>query len=399
MAVLSDMQVLISGAGIAGLSAAKFLAEAGWVVTVVERATFRRTEGYMLDFFGPGFDAAETMGILPRLRELAYSVDEVEYVNAAGKRTGAISYDRFAATLGGRLLSLMRPDLETAIHDSLPRDVNFRWGTEIDTITQEPDQVTAGLSDGSTVRADLLIGADGIHSSTRAALFGPEEQFLRYLGLHTAAFVIADPGLRADLGRRFLMTDSIGRAMGLYGVRGDDVAVFTVHQAPDAALPADPRAALRRELAGLGALAPRALDRCPPLVYYDAVAQIEMPLWHDGRVVLLGDACQAVSLLAGQGASLAMAGAQLLAEELGQGELSSDELGRALRNYETRWRPVVLDRQAAGRRTAHWFLPRNRVELILRRITLRAIGLPWLNRLFGGALTGKSGPARSTADS
>jgi 2-polyprenyl-6-methoxyphenol hydroxylase-like FAD-dependent oxidoreductase len=101
--------------------------------------------------------------------------------------------------------------------------------------------------------------------------------------------------------------------------------------------------------ADLGWLVPEVLDHCPdpPALYYDQVAQIEMSSWSQGRVTLVGDACHAVSLLAGQGASLAVAGAHLLASELAQRGRTSD----ALASYQARLLPVVRDKQRAGRRS------------------------------------------------
>jgi 2-polyprenyl-6-methoxyphenol hydroxylase-like FAD-dependent oxidoreductase len=100
---------------------------------------------------------------------------------------------------------------------------------------------------------------------------------------------------------------------------------------------------------------PDVLAHCPPAgaLYYDQVAQIDMPQWSTGHVVLVGDACQAVSLLAGQGASLAVAGAHLLADELA----GASDVPEALRRYHARLAPAVAAKQAAGRRTAEWFCP------------------------------------------
>jgi 2-polyprenyl-6-methoxyphenol hydroxylase-like FAD-dependent oxidoreductase len=142
--------------------------------------------------------------------------------------------------------------------------------------------------------------------------------YLRYLGFHTAAYTFAHPELHRKLGEQFALTDSVDKTVGLYPIRNERIAVFTAHRTTDSAIPADPRMIVRTTYSDLGWLVPDALAHCPnpPALYYDQVAQIEMPRWTTGRVALVGDACQAVSLLAGQGASLAVAGAQLMASEL-----------------------------------------------------------------------------------
>ncbi|GAB3878106.1 hypothetical protein GCM10029964_028280 [Kibdelosporangium lantanae] len=134
-------------------------------------------------------------------------------------------------------------------------------------------------------------------------------------------------------------------------------------------------------------MVPRALAELPPAedIYYDQVAQVQMPTWSKGRVVLVGDSCYAVSLLAGQGASLGIAGAYLLAHEL-----ATRPVPEALVAYEQRWRPVAEEKQRVGRSGARWFLPASPFQLRVRRAALRAARLPVVNRYVAGVLAGKS---------
>lgn len=382
------MKVVICGAGIAGLALALRLDALGAEVVVLEKAPGPRTQGYMMDFFGPGYDAAGAIGILPRLRELAYDIDEATYLDEHGRRRAGVDYATFAKAVQGRLLSVMRPDLERALREQLSSRVDLRFAASFTAIDNRPDGVRLTLADGASLDADLLVGADGIHSTVRRLTFGAEEQFMRYLGMHTAAYVFDDPAIHAEVRGKFCLTDTIGRQMGIYGLRNGQVAVFTVHRTPDHALPVDPRATVRREYAPLGWLVPRALANCPAAddLYYDLVAQVELPRWSSGRITLLGDACQAVSLLAGQGASLAVAGAFLLAEYLASG----DSIQSALERYEQDWRPVVVDKQQAGRNGARWFLPQSEPQLRMRRMALKLARLPGLDRYVAGAVLGKS---------
>ena len=222
-------------------------------------------------------------------------------------------------------------------------------------------------------------------------VFGEEQRYVRYLGYHTAAFTFEDPHVHAELGGRFCLTDTVDRQMGLYALRNGQVAAFAVHRSGDPRRPEDARAALYREYGSLGWLVPRALAGCPPSsqVYYDQVAQSDLPSWSRGRVVLVGDACQAVSLLAGQGASLAIAGAYVLADQLASARRIED----ALHGYERLWRPVVRDKQRAARRTDRWFVPESARQLTIRRAALRFAGLPGARRLAGTALAGKQRPS------
>jgi 2-polyprenyl-6-methoxyphenol hydroxylase-like FAD-dependent oxidoreductase len=386
------MRAVICGAGIAGLSLAGRLHDVlGWEVVVLEKAARPRTEGYMIDFFGPGYDAAETMGVLPWLEELSHPVSEAVFLDDRGRCRGRLGYDSFARSLDGRLLSIMRPDLELALRERLSFAVGLRFGAGPARIDAGAHGVHVTLTDGSSIDADLLVGADGIHSTVRHLVFGQEPRYVRHLGYQTAAFTFHDPETHAELGDRFCLTDTIDRQMGLYALRDGRVAAFAVHRAAGSGLPDDSRAALRREYGSLGWLVPRALAACPPSaqVYYDQVAQTVLPSWSRGRVVLVGDACHAVSLVAGQGASLAIAGACVLADQLARARHVED----ALAGYERLWRPVVARRQRAARRTARWFVPGTPRQLRLRRAALRFAGLPGARRIAGAALAGKGRPA------
>jgi 2-polyprenyl-6-methoxyphenol hydroxylase-like FAD-dependent oxidoreductase len=147
-------------------------------------------------------------------------------------------------------------------------------------------------------------------------------------------------------------------------------------------------ATIRRDFGSLGWVVPQVLERCPPAdeVYYDQVAQAVMPQWSRGRVTLVGDACQAVSLLAGQGASLGLAAGYLLAEQLAR----TDSIEAGLASYERMWRPVVEEKQLTGRKAARWFLPASPTQLRVRRIAMKLAQVPGIDRMLAAVVAGKS---------
>ena len=371
------MKAIICGAGIAGLSLGCCLGRNGWDVIIVERAPSLRNEGYMIDFMGSGYDVAERLGLLPQLKEIAYDIPTVDWMDDKSHVSAQLDYHRFARMLDGRLLSLMRGDLERVIFEALPKSVDMRFGQTISGIEDKGDAVTVTLSGGAVETADLLVGADGIHSQVRAETFGDESQFSRYLGYHTAAYIYEDAEAVGDLGNRFRIMALPGRQVGFYPIRGGKVAAFFAHVSKDPALPADPVAELRRIYGDLGWLVPRSLDQAAKLpgIYYDQIAQIEMDRWSKGRVTLVGDAADAVSLLAGQGASLAMGTAYVLAEEL----RTKADVPSALDAYQQRLLADVRKKQESGRKTARWIVPQTKWDITLRNLTLRAATMPGLS--------------------
>ncbi|PRW63524.1 FAD-dependent monooxygenase [Actinopolyspora mortivallis] len=384
------MRVVVCGAGIAGLTLANRIAAFGGDVVLLERSPRPREQGYMIDFFGPGYRAVEAMGLLPAVERISYEFEEASLLDRHGRRRAGAHPKQFTS---GDFLNVMRPDLESVLWESLPATVETRFGTSPVAVREEDGGVRVAVEDGTEIGADLLVGADGIHSTVRRLVFGAESRFLRHLGLHTTAFLLDSPEVRDRLGERFCLTDTLGRQLGLYALRDGRVAVFGVHRARNSGLPEDPRTAVRRVYAGLGWVVPEVLRQCPPSeeIYYDQVAQSLVPSWSNGRVVLLGDACYAVSLLAGQGASLASGGAYLLAERLAK----ESEPERALVEYERLWRPVVEEKQRAGRAGADWFLPESSWALWLRRTVLGMTRFSAVNRRVGEFLLGRRPAARA----
>lgn len=391
------MKAVVVGAGIAGLVTARQLGLAGWDVEVLEKSDAPRADGYMMDFFGPGVAASEKIGLYPRLAQVGYRIQAAQYVDVSGRPTASLDYERFSRLAGGKVLSLLRPDMEraalAALDDVPDGRVRIRYSAPVSHVSNDGDGVQvridgAGHGNGSLC-ADVLIGADGIHSAVRAAVFGPEDRYLRPLGMRAAAFIVTEPNLNARFRDRFTLTDSIDRTAGLYGLRSDEVAAFLVYRDAQG-FPAseDTRERLRREFAGLGGAVDRLLELCPEHPYDDVVAQVVMPGWHHEWTVLVGDACGAVSLLAGQGGSLAIAGAALLGEVLGEVD-STAGIVPALAEFERRWKPFVEVAQASGRRAASSFLPANKTGRLLRRWIIRATHLPGIDRLVARIIVGR----------
>lgn len=386
-------KAVICGCGIAGLTLARLLADEGWAVVAAERSPQARGGDYAIDLGGAGFDVAQDLGVVPELRRRALPIEEAAFVDSEGRKVAALDFRRLRRAARGRLVTVLRGDLEGVLRQGIEGRVDLRSGCTVEGFETGENGVSVTLSDGTRHDALLLVGADGVHSRVRRLAFGEDGVEFRSLGLHVAAYTFVDPGLDARIGSRFWVSDTVGRLIGLYGLGQGRVGVLAVHRSSELVTPDDPRALLRRVHAPSAHWASAALEACPEPsgLFYDVAGQVEMPAWHRSRVVLVGDACQAVSLVAGQGASLAMAAAWALATAL----RDAPGIEPALARYEERMHGPVRHGQAAGRRTAAWFVPNSPTRLYMRRLGLRALHQRWLGGGLVRLLFGESARAAS----
>jgi 2-polyprenyl-6-methoxyphenol hydroxylase-like FAD-dependent oxidoreductase len=200
---------------------------------------------------------------------------------------------------------------------------------------------------GTQRSVDLVVGADGLHSRTRELVFGPEEQFHRYLGYCFAGFTMPNT---FGLAHEGMLWSTPGRGAALYAVRdSDELHGFLVLARPEPPYDAFRDPAAQRDLvaatfAGDGWKIPAmvAAMRDADDLFFDVVSQIRMPSWSNGRVALAGDAAYAPSFLTGQGSSLALAGSYMLADALARYEDHTE----AFAAYERGTREFVTMNQA-----------------------------------------------------
>ncbi|MFC9061429.1 FAD-dependent monooxygenase [Streptomyces sp. NPDC057074] len=367
-------KVLVSGASIAGPALAFWLNRHGFEVTVVEKAGALRGGGYPIDVRGTALDVVERMGILPQLREAHIDLRRLTFRDGDGGEVASLHPHAVTGGVAGRDLEIRRGDLTEALYRAVRDDVEFLFDDSVDTLDQYGRGVDVTFRGGGSRTFDLVFGADGMHSRTREMLFGPEERFHRYLGYCFAVFTMRNT---LGLSHETVMWNTPGRAAALYAVGDDD----EVHAFLNFARPQPPfdafgspdaqRDLLAEVFADAGWEVPGILTalRDADDVFFDAVGQIRMPRWSSGRVALLGDAAHAPSFLTGQGTSLALVGAYMLA-----GSLADRDHTAGFAAYEHGTRDfVTLNQNLVGQGGATLF-PTTARALEQRNARLRGLG-------------------------
>lgn len=344
-------EVLVSGASVAGMTAAYWLTQHGCSVTVVERALGLRRGGQAIDVRGPALTVLERMGLRAAADHERTRIRGSSVVDRDGNE---LSQDTESTPTSGLIASpdieLLRDDLIELLYDATKLNVEYMFYDSIASLDDDGTSVTVTFDRGDVRRFDLVIGADGLHSNVRALVFGPEEQYIERLGTHAAIFTVPN-FLDLDHWQQWHYGDT--SMAGVYSARNNSEArAMLGFMDPD--LRIDYRdteaqfAELERRMADDGWVRPQLLEymRDASDFYFDEMSQIKMDRWSKGRVALVGDAGYCCSPLSGQGTSVALLGAYILAGELkaaSQDGVIDYELG--FTNYYNEFHDYVLRNQ------------------------------------------------------
>jgi len=360
---MNPKSVLISGAGIAGPTLAFWLKAAGLQPTLVERAPTLRSSGYVVDFWGLGYEIAERMGLASEINRIGYHMRELRIVDGRGERVTGFGTSVFHELTGGRFVTLGRGDLSRLLFKKIKGTTDVLFGDEIVGLEEDANGVRVQFKHADERQFDLVIGADGLHSKVRELIFGPENSFEKQLGYLVAAFEVR--GYRPRDEDVYVIYSQPGRMLGRFALHGDRTLFLFVFTETERFSP----------IADLSALD----------LYFDRVSQIKMDCWSRGRVALLGDAAFCVSLMAGQGSALAMIAAYVLAGELAKAKGNHDQ---AFGKYQDVLRTFISSKQRGAEHFANAFAPTTRWGLFFRNLVIRTLTIPGLARLtFGRDIT------------
>jgi 2-polyprenyl-6-methoxyphenol hydroxylase-like FAD-dependent oxidoreductase len=320
------------------------------------------------------------MGLIPRIRGLGFQGRELRFVDRHGRRSGGLSIDIFRRLIKDRFTTVRRSDLAATIYGALEGKVETIFGDSVASIEEAGHCVRVGFDRAPPREAELVIGADGLHSRVRRLAFGPEAAFEVSLGYHVAAFEVEGYRPRDEL------------VVISYGVPGRQISRFTLLDGKtlflfvfrDEYLPAGwpsseagPKAVLASVFADVGWECPRILAAMREVgdIYFDSVNQIRMDRWAKGRTALIGDAAACISLMAGEGTGLAMAEAYVLAGELRH---CGGDHGAAFARYQERMMPFLKHKQRLAAKFGSSFAPKTGFGIAFRNLVLRLLALPFI---------------------
>ncbi len=361
-------KILISGAGIAGLTAALRLAKAGMNPVVVEKAELPRLGGFLVALSHQAYFFAEEMGLIPALKPYDLRITSSGYYNRSGRALLELDYSRLFTGLG--IIQVSRDDLARVLYEQTKDIADIRFGESIKNLHNGPDHVDVSFHSGKTESFDVVIGADGLHSAVRELVFRPESYKRHYLDLYVAAFKL--PNI-LNLEARFETHMERSRYMAVHNTAGTDIGAVFVWDAPGArSLPPLTERCdfLLSAFADTSPITRQVLEYCPKDApfYMDALSQVDIPAWHKGRCVLVGDSAWCLTLFSGRGAAAAFAGACRLADAL-----IAHEPEEAFNIFEAQTRPIIDDIMPATRKAVRWYVPRTMINHTVRDGLMRFV--------------------------
>jgi 2-polyprenyl-6-methoxyphenol hydroxylase-like FAD-dependent oxidoreductase len=363
------MKVLIAGASMAGLSASYWFARLGHQVTVVERAPGLRPGGAPIDVRGHALGTAERMGILDRIQAEKVSVVEpMPVLDGTGAQVASLDL-RWFANETDQDVEITRDRLNRILFSVVPPSVAFHFNTTLASIADGPDGVDVRLTDGRQGRYDLVVGADGLHSTVRRLAFGPEKSFVRHFGYYVAlvdlpATVQWQRAMFNLPGLTLVVRDAGDGPQGMMLVASDELDYdYRDLQAQRAMIDGF---LSRIDAWQVPALRAAFTDPDAKGFYFDSVSQTHMPSWTQGKVAVIGDAGHCAALLSGMGTTLAMVSAETLAAAWTESHGDMEKTGQL---HHERLRSYVDQCQAFAHEGAPIMVPATQEALDSRNAT------------------------------
>ncbi|EHP40603.1 salicylate 1-monooxygenase [Cupriavidus basilensis OR16] len=355
---MASQKIGINGAGIGGLAAAIALRKLGMDVTVFEQAQRFARVGADINLTPNAVRALDGLGVGEALRETAARpTHRISRVWNTGEETSRLAMsDEAEIRYGAPQLTMHRGDLMTALEGALPA-ANVKLGKKATQIERHDAGATLHFADGTQEDVDVLIGADGIHSAVRSALFGPEHPVftgvVAYRAVVPAERLAGVPNLQAFT--KWWGPEATSQIVTFPLNRGREIFVFaTVAQESwrNESWTTPGRVEdVRAAYAGFHAEARALLDACDDVLISALYVRDPLPAWSAGTATLMGDACHPMMPFMAQGAGMAIEDGVVLARCLA--EANGNDIPAALARYQAA-RHARASRVQIGSRSNAW---------------------------------------------
>lgn len=325
------MNILIIGAGFGGLALAAYLRRDGHSVTIVDHKKNRQYKGFVMGMWRNGLHTLEPFGVVDRIHTLGFPIVEEMDRDKTGKILAMRDY-RHLVEHYGPVFNLLHADLY-AILQELAENVPICYETRVQALEEGPQGVSVTLSNGLRGEFDLVVGADGLHSWVRTSLF--ENEGLAYSGVRMWFYLLPAGTIRLSEPNNLYGEGEYACVLPTEsGEVGVEFLAAVPAEEPD--LPEERISMLRSRFGDFGWIIPNILQslRNPKEIVSYPIHEVTLERWHQGRVVLLGDAAHAVSPTVTMGCAMALEDAHALAEELRL--VDSAHVEEALGRYTSR---------------------------------------------------------------
>ncbi|WP_027387795.1 FAD-dependent monooxygenase [Chryseobacterium gregarium] len=352
-------KILISGGGIAGLTAAKCLSRQGFDVTVTDRVSSFTKAGFLISLKSFGVWIMDELGLTAKLRETSSPSKLVSFMEKNDKIIQCISYEKMNEHIDPSLL-ISRGALHYVLYEDIKDDVNLIFDTTVSGIVQKEDTAIATLSDGKEMEADLVIISEGLRSSSRERYFKDsrlEDFNTLYMGgkLH-----LEHP---YEVGSFKIYID-VNKMLSIYPVAHNEIAIqcYIHHTGDLTTVKKNAQSMLQDSFTQYSHDVQELLIRFADkgIMFVDKMGMVNSPDLVNGNLVLLGDAGYCPTALSGMGASLSIYGAKALAHFIGK---TPHNLKLACRNYNSLMQPVIKKFQDNAKNNAASFIPENEDRL------------------------------------
>ncbi|GGG03478.1 FAD-dependent oxidoreductase [Rhodococcoides trifolii] len=343
---MKNLDVLVSGAGFAGLTTAYWLNKQGYHVTLVEVSDGLKKGGTPVDIVDQTVEIVRRMGVFDLVLAHSLPPRSTEFTTAedvVGAQMAPASADDDTEEMR---YEVPRDDLLRILFELIEDEVEVIFGDSVTALSDAASGVRAQFRSGAEREFAMVIGCDGNHSRVRKLQFGDESQFSHFLGNYFAISIVDKLIIDKNVTEIFSVP---GKTVMLNSYTDKTDVCFAFHS--DTEIPYDYRnqEQMRRIVAeqfeNHGGRSAVLLDELAKAdnFYFDKLCQIKMPRWSDGNIVLVGDAAYCASPAAGMGGSLAIIGATAFADAL---EQHGPNFQAAFDAYERNLRPFVEDVQA-----------------------------------------------------